>query len=47
MRHHVFNALVRKHGWKPARVAKDGDVIQFDVLEESILTSEELDFLDT
>lgn len=44
MRHHVFNALVRKHGWKPARVAKDGDVIQFDVLEESILTSEELDF---
>ncbi|WP_334100725.1 type I-B CRISPR-associated protein Cas7/Cst2/DevR [Thermotoga petrophila] len=44
MRHHIFNALVRKHGWKPAEVTKDQDVIQFDIREESILTSEELDF---
>ncbi|MCD6552065.1 type I-B CRISPR-associated protein Cas7/Cst2/DevR, partial [Thermotoga sp.] len=44
MRHHIFNALVKKHGWKPAKVAKDRDVIQFDILDESILTSEELDF---
>jgi len=44
MRHHIFNALVKKHGWKPARVTKDRDVIQFDIFEESIATSEELDF---
>lgn len=44
MRHHIFNALVKKHGWKPARVTKDKGVIQFDIFEESIATSEELDF---
>ncbi|ABQ47100.1 CRISPR-associated autoregulator, Cst2 family [Thermotoga petrophila RKU-1] len=44
MRHHIFNALVRKHGWKPAEVTTKGGVIQFNIEEESILTSEELDF---
>jgi len=44
MRHHIFNTLVKKHSWKPSAVRKHKDVIQFDTENESILTSEELDF---
>ena len=44
LRHHLFNALVKKHGWKPAKVLGGRDVVQFNVLEDSILSSEELDF---
>lgn len=48
LRHHLFNALVKKYGWKPAKVLakvrREKVVVQFNVLEDSILSSEELDF---
>ncbi len=44
MRHKLFNALHEKHGWKETTVTAKGGVIQFDISQESILTSEEMDF---
>jgi len=46
LRHKIFNALVKKHGWKeaPVTVTSQGAVIQFDVSTASIIDSEELDF---
>ncbi len=45
MRHKLFNALARKYSWKPAPVTVGtNNVIQFDLENNSIIHSEELDF---
>ncbi len=42
IRHYLFETLMRM-GWKEARVIADNKVVQFDLLHDDILTSEELD----
>lgn len=44
-RHHLFNTLITAfdEDWKPAAVTGQGKVVQFDLLEDDILTSAELD----
>lgn len=48
IRHHLFNALKQKHGWKEATVvvgkSREKKVIQFDIRKEGIHKSQELDF---
>lgn len=43
IRHYLFETLVKSYGWKPAEVTPQGEVVQFDITKEDILTSEELD----
>ncbi len=43
IRHYLFQTLVKASGWRPAKVKADGDVIQFDITQDDIITSEELD----
>jgi len=43
MRHYLFNTLIRSASWKQAIVTGQGQVAQFDILQDDILTSEELD----
>lgn len=43
MRHYLFNTLIRSANWKQAIVTGEGQVAQFDILQDDILTSEELD----
>lgn len=43
IRHYLFNTLVRAKKWKEAKIFPDGQVLQFDIKADDILTCEELD----
>ncbi len=43
IRHYLFQTLRRAFGWKEAKVTGQGQVVQFDITQDDILTSEELD----
>lgn len=43
IRHYLFQTLKAGFGWKEAKVTNQGEVIQFDIFQDDILTSEELD----
>ena len=43
IRHYLFSTLKVAYEWEEAKVTKDGDVIQFDILKDDIITSPELD----
>lgn len=43
IRHYLFNTLVRAKKWKEAKILPDGQVLQFDIKADDILTCEELD----
>lgn len=43
IRHYLFQTLRKGFGWKEARVTGQGDVVQFDIQADNILTSEEMD----
>lgn len=43
MRHYLFETLVKAYCWKPSEIRSEGDVIQFDLCKDNILTSPELD----
>ncbi|SFU69303.1 CRISPR-associated autoregulator, Cst2 family [Porphyromonadaceae bacterium KHP3R9] len=43
IRHYLFNTLVRAKKWKEAKILRDGQVLQFDIKADDILTCEELD----
>ncbi len=43
IRHYLFTTLNRANNWKEASVTVDGNVIQFDVLNNDIISCEELD----
>lgn len=42
IRHYLFDTL-RQYGWKAASVTGQGEVVQFDITKDDILTSPELD----
>ena len=43
IRHYLFSTLNKAFGWKEAKVTPQGEVVQFDITKDDILTSEELD----
>jgi CRISPR-associated protein Cst2 len=43
IRHYLFQTLKKACGWKEAKVTGQGDVVQFDITQDDILSSEELD----
>ncbi|HOQ50815.1 MAG TPA: type I-B CRISPR-associated protein Cas7/Cst2/DevR [Candidatus Atribacteria bacterium] len=43
IRHYLFETLVKSYNWKPSLVTGQGDVVQFDITKDDILTSPELD----
>ncbi|MEM4284208.1 MAG: type I-B CRISPR-associated protein Cas7/Cst2/DevR [Candidatus Caldarchaeum sp.] len=43
IRHYLFQTLKKAYGWKEAKVTGQGQVVQFDITQDDILTSEELD----
>jgi CRISPR-associated protein Cst2 len=43
IRHYLFQTLKTAFGWKEAKVTGQGQVVQFDITQDDILTSEELD----
>jgi len=43
IRHYLFQTLKTAFSWKEAKVTGQGEVVQFDVAQDDILTSEELD----
>jgi len=43
IRHYLFQTLKKAFGWKEAKVTGQGQVVQFDITQDDILTSEELD----
>jgi CRISPR-associated protein Cst2 len=43
IRHYLFNTLVRAEKWTEAKILPDGQVLQFDIAADDILTCEELD----
>ncbi len=43
IRHYLFNTLIRAYNWKEAQILPDGQVLQFDIKADDILTCEELD----
>ncbi|MFZ8830600.1 MAG: type I-B CRISPR-associated protein Cas7/Cst2/DevR [Thermodesulfobacteriaceae bacterium] len=43
IRHYLFSTLNKAFGWKEAQVTSQGDVVQFDITKDDILTSPELD----
>ncbi len=45
MRHYLFNTLVKAFpdNWKPATITGQGSVAQFDIFQDDIITSAELD----
>jgi CRISPR-associated protein Cst2 len=43
IRHYLFSTLHKAFGWKEARVTPQGEVVQFDITQDDILTSPELD----
>ncbi len=43
IRHYLFETLKRTCGWKEAAVTTQGEVVQFDIAKDDIITSPELD----
>jgi CRISPR-associated protein Cst2 len=43
IRHYMFQTLKKAFDWKEAKVTGQGDVVQFDITQDDILTSEEMD----
>ncbi|PNV80235.1 MAG: type I-B CRISPR-associated protein Cas7/Cst2/DevR [Dictyoglomus turgidum] len=43
IRHYLFETLVKAYGWKPSLVTGQGEVVQFDITKDDILSSPELD----
>lgn len=43
IRHYLFTTLKKAFGWKEAKVTGQGQVVQFDITQDDILTSEEMD----
>jgi len=43
IRHYLFSTLNKAFGWKEAKVTSQGEVVQFDIIQDDILTSPELD----
>ncbi|QOR76072.1 MAG: type I-B CRISPR-associated protein Cas7/Cst2/DevR [Thermoflavifilum sp.] len=43
IRHYLFQTLHKDSGWKEAGITTHGEVLQFDITQYDILTSEELD----
>lgn len=43
IRHYLFETLQRAFGWKPAEVTAQGQVVQFDIIKDDIISSPELD----
>lgn len=43
IRHYLFKTLQKSSGWSPAKVTGQGKVVQFDITNDDILTSPELD----
>ncbi|MGB9793087.1 MAG: type I-B CRISPR-associated protein Cas7/Cst2/DevR, partial [Thermacetogeniaceae bacterium] len=43
IRHYLFQTLKTGFGWKEAKVTGQGQVVQFDITQDDILSSEELD----
>jgi len=43
IRHYLFQTLKTAYDWKEAKVTGQGEVVQFDITQDDILTSEELD----
>lgn len=43
LRHYLFTTLHRAFRWKETKVTAGGEVVQFDITQEDILTSPELD----
>lgn len=43
MRHYLFSTLQKAFGWKPAKVTGQGEVVQFDITQDDIISSPELD----
>lgn len=45
IRHYLFETLVKAYGWKPSAVTAQGqgEVVQFDITRDDIITSPELD----
>jgi CRISPR-associated protein Cst2 len=43
IRHYLFSTLHKAFGWKEAQVTPQGEVVQFDITQDDILTSPELD----
>jgi len=43
MRHYLFETLKKSCGWKESAVTGQGDVVQFDITQDDILLSPELD----
>jgi len=43
IRHYLFSTLKKVLKWKEAQITTQGEVVQFDITKDDILTSEELD----
>ncbi|MCX7942694.1 MAG: type I-B CRISPR-associated protein Cas7/Cst2/DevR [Dictyoglomaceae bacterium] len=43
IRHYLFETLVKAYNWKPSEVTEQGEVIQFDITKDDIISSPELD----
>jgi CRISPR-associated protein Cst2 len=43
IRHYLFETLKKSFGWKEAKVTAQGDVVQFDITQDDIISSPELD----
>ena len=43
IRHYLFSTLNKAFGWEEAKVTGQGEVVQFDITKDDILTSPELD----
>jgi len=43
IRHYLFSTLKKAFGWREAKVTGQGEVVQFDITQDDILTSPELD----
>jgi len=43
IRHYLFETLMRAYNWPRTKVTEQGQVVQFDILEDDIITSPELD----
>ncbi|MEM5820915.1 MAG: type I-B CRISPR-associated protein Cas7/Cst2/DevR [Candidatus Aenigmatarchaeota archaeon] len=43
IRHYLFSTLQKAFGWKPAKVTGQGEVVQFDITQDDIISSPELD----
>lgn len=43
IRHYLFETLVKSYGWKQGFVTGQGEVVQFDILKDDIISCPELD----